>query len=276
MKQPTQAEIDDFCRTVWRYYRTHGRDLPWRRDTRPYYVLVSELMLQQTQVGRVVPKFESFVAEFPNFEVLARAALAEVLRQWLGLGYNRRARFLHAAVRAVVSEHGGALPQERTLLEALPGIGPNTAGAILAYAFNQPAVFIETNIRSVYLHHFFAGEQAVSDKQIAELAGTTLDERHPREWYWALMDYGTFLKTENNNIARSRHYKKQTKFAGSQRQMRGELMRQLSHHPRNLQELADLLPGDLRLEPALQGLLRDGLVEQSGQHFYLTGQGTLR
>ena len=141
-----------------RFLRQQGeelyRDMPWRQDTRPYYVLVSELMLQQTQVDRVIPKFLAFITQFPDEKVLAGALLADVLKQWQGLGYNRRAKFLYESAKAVVVL--GAFPDDEAGLLKLPGVGKNTAGAILAYAYNQPGLFIETNIRAVYIHHFFA------------------------------------------------------------------------------------------------------------------------
>lgn len=276
MNRLSENQRNTFQRQVWQYYRRHGRELPWRTDRRPYAILVSEFMLQQTQVTRVVPKFTLFLTAFPDNQTLAAAPLSEVLRHWLGLGYNRRARFLHLAAQSIERDHGGVVPAERMQLQALPGIGPNTAGAILAYAFQRPEVFIETNIRTVFIHHFYQDQPLVSDAQITELVHQTLDAKRPREWYWALMDYGTQLKAAGNNIARSRQYKKQSRFAGSLRQMRGELMRQLAGQPRSLPEIRRHLSADERLEPALQSLVQDGLVERSGNRFHLTGQTVLR
>lgn len=277
MNKVASAELAVFRAGVWEYYAAHGRAMPWREDTRPYSILVSELMLQQTQVARVIPKFEAFIVAFPSIQSLAQAPLSRVLEQWIGLGYNRRARFLHLAAQAIVQQYGGQVPSERKQLEALPGIGPNTAGAILTYAFNQPVLFIETNIRTVYLHHFFAEEQAVDDKDILALLELTIDVQQPREWYWALMDYGTYLKTTGaNNLARSKHYKKQTAFVGSLRQMRGAIVRQLRTGPLRQNELKREVAGDERFEPALSGLLRDGLVEQHDLCFYLTGHSGVR
>lgn len=247
------------------------RDMPWRRDTRSYYVLVSELMLQQTQVGRVIPKFEAFTARFPDMQSLAVAPLADVLKMWSGLGYNRRAKFLHEAAKQVVAEHGCELPADYELLKQLPGIGPATAGAIMTYAFNQPVVFIETNVRTVYFHYFFAPDEKVSDAQVAPLIEATLDRKRPREFYWALMDYGAWLKQNvKRNIDQSEHYKKQSRFRGSVREMRGEMIRLLGAHDMTRDELQKMLPQDDRFTPALEGLMRDGLVAQSGGKFHLT------
>lgn len=158
------------------------RSMPWREDTRAYYVLVSELMLQQTQVPRVVPKFEAFIERFPNERALAAASLADVLRMWQGLGYNRRAKFLHEAGKMILEEFGGVFPESEADIMRLPGVGKNTAGAIRAYAFNMPSIFVETNVRTVYIHHFFADDFAVDDKQIIELLEATIDRNNPRQF----------------------------------------------------------------------------------------------
>lgn len=183
----------EFQEVVWNYWREHGRQgLPWREEPSAYNVVVSELMLQQTQVERVVPKFLEFTEQFPDFSALASAPLSDVLIAWQGLGYNRRAKYLHELAKAVVRLDG--LPETLEELVKLPGIGKNTAGAILAYAFDQPVVYIETNIRTVYLHHFFADRFDVDDKELLPFIARTLDHSEPRAWYSALMDYGTFLK----------------------------------------------------------------------------------
>ncbi len=237
------------------------RDMPWRADTRAYYVLVSELMLQQTQVGRVVPKFEAFVARFPDERALAEASLAEVLALWQGLGYNRRARYLHEAARMVVCDYGGEMPSTETALCRLPGVGAGTAGAIMAYAFNQPAVFVETNVRTVYLHHFFDDRNDVSDRELLELVAATIDADNPRRFYQNIMDYGTWLKARGvRNISRSRHYRKQSALRGSVRELRGEMVRRLVSGGRDEAEFAQGFADDARYTPALEGLVRDGLV----------------
>jgi A/G-specific adenine glycosylase len=249
----------EFQEVLWQKGRELYRDMPWRRDTRPYYVLVSELMLQQTQVDRVIPKFQAFIAMFPDEQSLARASLADVLKLWQGLGYNRRAKFLHEAAKHIVML--GAFPQDETTLLQLPGVGKNTAGAIRAYAFNKPAIFVETNVRTVYFHHFFADDDTVDDKQIIELVSQTIDREHPREFYQAIMDYGTWLKRQGaGRIQQSKHYKKQSPLKGSLREIRGQIIKHLAAGDMTRQELERSLPADGRFEPALDGLLRDGLV----------------
>lgn len=267
--------LEDFRETVWQYYKNHGRhDLPWRlpeADGRfdPYKILVSEIMLQQTQVGRVIPKYQQFLEQFPSFEALAAAPLDAVLRVWNGLGYNRRAKFLRACAQQVVAERGGELPSTSAQLVKLPGIGPNTAGAILAYALNQPVVFIETNIRTVYIHHFFADQQSISDRLILDLVTQTVPD-NAREWYWALMDYGTFLKQTVGNLnTLSKHYSKQSRFVGSKRQIRGQVLRLLAARPQTANELQNAIP-DERLPVVLAELTTEGFIVQSGMAYQLS------
>lgn len=262
-----------FLETLWAYFAAHGRsDLPWRLsepagEFNPYKIMVSELMLQQTQVTRVVPKYLAFLEQFPTAQALAVASLGDVLRAWQGLGYNRRAKFLWQAAQVV-----SKLDQFPATLEALtklPGIGPNTAGAILAYAYNRPVLFVETNIRTVYIHHFLAGCTSVSDKEVVSLLGQTLDNDSPREFYWALMDYGSHLKlTAGNANKASRHYTKQSRFDGSRRQIRGQIIRLLGQQPHTLGELRVSVVDD-RLEPVLSELLAEGLIRLGGSSYHL-------
>lgn len=262
-----------FKMAVRRYYRRYGRhDLPWRQTTDPYRIFVSEVMLQQTQVPRVIPKYEEFLNSWPSVQALAAASLGNVLRQWQGLGYNRRAKLLHQAARYIQETHGGRFPRRRAELLAIPGVGPYTAGAILAFAFNQPAVMIETNIRTVFLHHFFEDADGVPDALIYPLIERTVDVKDPRHWYAALMDYGSHLKaTIGNQNRRSRHYAKQTPFAGSDRQLRGAIMRELGQRNADQAALHRRLPGfgADRVVAQLAALVREGLVERSGRRYRL-------
>ncbi len=264
-------EYSEFQRLLAQKGEELYRAMPWRDDTRPYYVLVSELMLQQTQVPRVVPKFQAFIAAFPDEVALARASLADVLKLWQGLGYNRRAKFLHAAAQMIVHEYGGQFPREETAILTLPGVGNNTAGAILAYAFNHPSIFVETNIRTVYIHHFFADNFAVDDRQIVELLEATIDRENPRRFYQSLMDYGSWLKAQGvRNTSQSKHYKKQPPLRGSVREVRGHIIKLLSDTSMSEAELRRQLVADDRFATALAGLVRDGLVVVSGSVVHLT------
>jgi A/G-specific adenine glycosylase len=222
------ADRESFVRLIKDYYRAGRRPMPWRDHITPYRVVVSEIMLQQTRVSRVMEKFPEFIRQFPDFPSLHSASLGEVLAAWQGLGYNRRARYLHGIAIRVMEDWNGILPSSPDILQTLPGIGAATAGSITAFAFNTPVVFIETNIRRVFIHHFFADESQVADSRILPIIADTLDTDNPRDWYYALMDYGTWLsgRIENPN-RRSRHYSRQPSFEGSDRQIRGEILRQL-------------------------------------------------
>ena len=262
--------IERFGEFIMEKGRELYRDMPWRRDTRPYYILVSELMLQQTQVERVIPKFENFVEKFPSETDLAKATVADVLMLWQGLGYNRRAKYLLNAAQYIHHKSGGTFPEERQDLLKLPGVGPNTAGAILAYAYNQPAIFIETNVRTVYIHHFFGATEEVTDALITELLEHTIDINNARRFYWALMDYGSWLKRSGvRNVGQSRHYTKQSALHGSLRQMRGRIITALSSGQLAPRSLEQAVVYDERFEPAIDGLLRDELIEFDGSYFRL-------
>ena len=260
----------DFKEIIWEKARELYRDMPWRENTDPYFVLVSELMLQQTQVDRVIPKFHEFMAAFPTIQALAGAPLGDVLTVWSGLGYNRRAKFLHEAAKKTVTDFSGKIPDTLEGLVKLPGVGPNTAGAIMAYSFNKPVVFIETNVRTVYFHHFFEDQALVSDKELKELVSETVDAEHPREWYWALMDYGSYLKKQGvGRIDKSSHYKKQAPLKGSLREVRGMILKQLAIRDTQRDDLRAQLPQDERFEVALQALIFEKMVQVTDDRLHL-------
>lgn len=255
----TLRVMNRFRGIIYDHYHTSGRSFPWRETDDPYAILVSEIMLQQTQTDRVVPKYLAFLKAFPDFRTLAKAPLSEVLTHWQGLGYNRRGKALRDAAQMVVERFGGNLPDSYDDLLTFPGIGPYTAGAVCAFAFDQPVVFMDTNIRRVFIHFFFPDREGVRDSEIVPLLERTLDQKHPRVWYSALMDYGALLKgvesgrksggkgqkkdgkgkkeggkgrkeggkVERNPNRRSAHYTKQSPFEGSDRQIRGAILREL-------------------------------------------------
>lgn len=225
----TPKAIADFRTFIWDFYRTQGRQFPWRNIDDPYKVVLSEVMLQQTQTYRVEPKYHAFLALLPTLHDLAAVDLRTVLSLWQGLGYNRRGKFLHEMAQEIMRNHGGSIPDSPELLVQLPGIGKATASSICAFAFNKPTVFIETNIRAVYIHTFFPGRIDVYDKELLPLIAATVDQHNPREWYYALMDYGVYLKKSLPNPSRkSKHHVKQSAFEGSDRQIRGALIRELT------------------------------------------------
>ncbi len=218
-----------FQKTVWDFYKKNGRNLPWRQTSDPYKILISEIMLQQTQVSRVLIKYQQFIKTFPDFSSLAKAKQSEVLRIWQGLGYNRRALYLQAIGKKIVKDVGKKFDNITVeYLSSLRGIGKNTACAIVVFTFNIPQVFIETNIRRVFIHHFFKDKKNVHDREIIPFITLTLHQKNPREWYFALMDYGAMLgKRVANPNRRSKRYKKQSRFEGSLRQVRGAILKLL-------------------------------------------------
>jgi A/G-specific adenine glycosylase len=249
-----------FRALVWRHYRTHGRhELPWRKTQDLYRILVSEIMLQQTQVERVIPFYKKFIKQFPTAKELATAPLSEVLKSWQGLGYNRRAKMLHAAAKELASRKINTVSE----LEALPGVGPYTARAVAAFAYNEDVIFVETNIRTAIIHHFFPKRKKVSDTEIEKVLSQALSKGESREWYSALMDYGAYLKQSGiSHNAKSKTYAKQSKFAGSLREARGAILREFTQGISSRTRLVGLLGASRKaqMKKALEALITEGLI----------------
>ena len=297
--------VEGFRREVRDFFRVQGRSFPWRETCDPYAVMVSEFMLQQTQTARVTEKYAAWLERFPTVRSVAQAELSDVLSLWNGLGYNRRAKFLHEACKRICTEYGGIIPDDAETLDAIPGIGVYTARAICAFAFGKAEVFVdatgETNIRAVFIHCFFAGGAAdgdgdknggagggagtgrdagaalpaVPDSDILPLVEQTLDVEDPRSWYYALMDYGAHLKkTAANPSRKSASYARQSAFRGSLREARGAILRQLSRQKGGLC-LGDICADEdidtERLEKAAAGLLAEGLIRKEGARYFLGG-----
>ncbi len=262
MSSINSKRISAFRRAVWKYWRENGRHgLAWRKTKNPYRILVSEVMLQQTQVPRVEVKYREFLKAFPSVRALAKASLADVLRIWSGMGYNRRAKYLRDAARIIVEKHGGNVPRDVAALHALPGIGEYTASAVRVFAFNEPDVLIETNIRAACIHHFFPNTPKVRDSVLLVCAKRAAEGQDPREWHAALMDYGAYLKRSGiRNNHKSAHYTRQSKFEGSLRQIRGAILRELA----NERSRRSLIGDRKRIQKALEGLARDGLIVKKG------------
>jgi len=261
---------DRFKKIIGDYYRKHKREMPWRTDISPYAIFISEVMLQQTQVARVLVKYSHFINTFPDFQSLATASTSVLLSVWQGMGYNRRALYLKAAAQIVCLKYNSALPEDSQLLDELPGIGFATACSIGAFAFNKPVVFIETNIRRVFIHHYFNDGIIVADDEIIPHIERTLDRRNPREWYWALMDYGAYLATQIDNPNRkSKHYTKQKKFEGSVREMRGGLLKLLLKKSYTVSELKKMYKGDERLFTALEQLEKEGFIVLEKKKYFI-------
>ncbi len=265
VKKPTLVAIRKFQQEIYRHYCEHGRKMPWRMTYDPYCILVSEIMLQQTQVKRVMGKYEQFTKVFPDFPSLARSPLRMILKEWQGLGYNRRAMALKRIAQKVTKEFHGALPASAETLMTFPGIGKATASSISAFAFHEPTVFIETNIRRVFIHCFFHNKSNIKDTEILPLVEKTLDTSNPREWYYALMDYGVMLKQQYENPnRRSAHYQRQSPFQGSNRQVRGMLIKILTRQScvseREIMEKLQISSDTLKNN--LAQLLKEGFVKR--------------
>ena len=268
----TPQRIRLFQQRIYAYYQKNKRALPWRRTHDPYKIILSELMLQQTQVKRVIEKYRAFLRRFPSIESLARAPLHAILEQWQELGYNRRALALKRLAGIIVDRHGGRIPRKIEVLKTLPGVGAATAGAVCAFAFDRPVVFIETNIRSVFIHFFFRGREAVKDSEILPLIAQTMDAKRPREWYYALMDYGASLKERHPNPnRRSAHYARQSPFEGSRRQVRGKILRVVVAHP-GISEVAlvkEINRDKEMVRHVLEQLREEGFIGKKGRRFFI-------
>lgn len=252
------------------HYRRHRRDLPWRSTRDPWRILVSEVMLQQTQIARVLGRYEEFLRAFPDPPALARAPLARALALWKGLGYNRRCLGLKRAAAMIVERFGGRVPRSVEELERLPGVGPYTARAVAVFAYGRPVALLETNIRRAYLHWFFADRVRVHDRDILPLVERTLDRRRPGEWFNALMDYGSWLagQVENPN-RRSAHHARQARFEGSRRQLRGRVLALLvDGRPRRPAAIArEIGCSGARLAPILGSLAAEGFLVLRGGRY---------
>lgn len=250
-----------FRNKVWDFYNQNKRDFAWRKTTDPYKIVVSEMMLQQTQIGRVIEKYAVFLKAFPTVSHLAKAPTSDVLRVWQGLGYNRRALYLKRTAEILCEKHNGTFPRLKSDLVNLPGVGINTAGAVIAFAYNQPVIFIETNIRRVFIHEFFREKEKVSDQEIYPLIEATIDTKNPRDYYYSLMDYGAYLgKTIVNPNRRSETYSKQSIFEGSRRQVRGIILKLLVEKPLTDKILAKQFENSKFYDEALKQLEKEGFI----------------
>jgi len=257
-----------FRQEIYHYYHTHARRFPWRETRNPYHILVSEIMLQQTQTTRVMEKYAEFIDTFPNFECLARASVRDILKVWRGLGYNRRALSLKKLAERIVREYKGDLPSRVSELVTLPGIGKATAAAIAAFAFDQPSDLLETNIRRVFIHFFFQDKIGVRDSEILPLIRCTCDTSNPKEWYYALMDYGAMLKQRYPNPnQRSAHYRRQSRFEDSDRQIRGMILRTLimEPHMQEYQIIRKLGKKSQRVRKNIIQLEMEGFIRRKGK-----------
>lgn len=276
-KSKLPLKIQKFQKTILNWYKTHNRDyLPWRQTRNPYHILVSEVMLQQTQVSRVLQKYPEFLKEFPTIHDLASTPLEKILRMWQGMGYNRRALYLKRSAGEVVKSYGGKIPSDPALLQKLPGIGNYTSGAIASFAFDKPVVFLDTNIRKVLIHFFFSkSKKKIADKEILAAADKTFYKRNPRTWHYALMDYGALeLAGTKGNLEKAKAYHKQSPFYGSTRYFRSKIVRHLLERPLKQEALMNILKEDRFFSPQidismlLEKLQKERLIIKSNNQQY--------
>ncbi len=269
------AGVRAFQQLIRSHYQAAARPMPWRDTRDPYRILLSEIMLQQTQVERVLSKYAEFLGEFPTLAALAAAPLADVLRVWQGLGYNRRAIALKNCAVEIMIRCDGRFPATAAELESLPGIGHYTARAVALFAFGVVEPFIETNIRTVFIHTFFPGRDQVSDREIMPLVEQTIDHDNPREWYYALMDYGVMLKRGRHNPGRrSAHHTRQSPFKGSNRQLRSRILRAImAQAGMSAEALAGQLDSDLlAVERNLEAMSQEGFLQKTSLGYGIAGE----
>jgi A/G-specific adenine glycosylase len=264
MKKLDSNKIEAFQKKIWHFFSIHNRLFPWRETENSYAILVSEIMLQQTQTERVIPKYEEFLSAFPTFKKLARAPFNEVLKIWNGLGYNRRAKAVHECAKIVVDKYKGILPSREEDILQLPGVGEYTCNALQAFVYHRPVIVLETNIRTVYLHEWFQRtRRKIHDKEIKQLIAQTLSPDNPREWYYALMDYGASIKTQYPDInSKSFHYKKQSPFKGSIREIRGKVLKHLLHYEVLTVEQLSVYIKDGRVSEVIRSMEREDLIKR--------------
>ena len=275
----SQDAIARFKETVLAYGAEQYRDLPWRNTFDPYAILLSEVMLQQTQVARVAERWERWLEAFPTVADLAHAPLPPVLELWQGMGYNRRALNLKRAAEIICTEHAGGVPCEKAALLSLPGVGPSTAAGVRVFAFCMPDMYLETNVRAVFIHEFFPSQEQVHDKELVPLVEQTCpQDESVRAWYYALLDYGAYLKkTLPNPSRRSSQYTRQSKFEGSHRQKRAYLLRRVLEGSFSTEELADDLArheGGAGREATTLEQTQAILVELENEGFMMQRDGT--
>lgn len=270
-KPHARCGVTFFQSQILHWYKKNKRDdLPWRytnnRHVSAYEILISEIMLQQTQVSRVLDKFPKFLHAFPTINHLAEAPLKNVLKEWQGMGYNRRALYLQQCAQKIIMEFDGHIPSDAVLLKTLPGIGPYTAGAVSCFAFNTQSIFLDTNIRKFFIYHFFtracnAGKK-ISDAEILPIAERLFYKKNPRIWNYALMDYGALvLSGKPELLSTAKNYHKQSPFLGSNRFFRSQIVQYLLKHKQaSFDELQQTSPRDISL--ILTSLSKEGLIHE--------------
>lgn len=267
----SKKKISTIQTTVLDWYKTNKRNLPWRSTRDPYHILVSEIMLQQTQVSRVIPKYEEFLKRFPTVGKLASVSSAEVIRAWKGLGYNRRALNLQRAARVIVGEHNGKVPSDLEALRELPGIGRYTAGAIRNFASGIDTPAVDTNVKQ-FLDHFVPASAARTENDYYDLAEQLMPEGKAREWLHAVMDYSALVLKSNKVTGSTLRVepRKSEPFVGSNRYLRGRIIDRLRDQAQTASALfaAIAKPIDVeqgRFQALVTALQSEGFLTRKGR-----------
>lgn len=272
--RPTTRQIDTFQQKIFTWWKSHKRDLPWRHTRDAYKIFVSEVMLQQTQVSRALPKYEEFLHAFPDVSALARASVADVLRVWKGMGYNRRALYMREAAKSVVAYHKGQFPTNEHDLCALSGLGRYTARAILVFAYEQDVAMVDTNIRQILVHEFFS-DVPQKERIIEETADLVLPRGKSWDWHQALMDYGALeLKNERPKVKKKSATVKRIPFRQTDRFFRGRIVDSLREKKMRSSDLIDSHVRLYRTKPEslariIGKLKEDGLIEETNGYLTL-------
>ncbi len=270
MSRITKRRIAQFQKKILSFYAEKKRDLPWRRTTDPYAILLSEIMLQQTQVDRVVAYYKRWLEKWPTIRDLAGASRAEVFREWLGLGYNNRAKNLHEAAKIISEKYKGNVLAALEHYGELPGIGPYTAAAVHIFSANKGLITVDTNIRRILIHEFRLDEK-IADRELREIAGKCLPPGKSRDWHNALMDYGAMFLTSRKTGIRPKT--RQLQFEGSDRQVRSRILRHLLNGKDcSLGELRKIAGCDAKqLRRIVEGMAKDGIIGQRNGNYRVEG-----
>ncbi len=266
----SDADLQGFQKKILAFYQQHKRDLPWRKTTDPYPILVSEFMLQQTQVSRVIEYYTRWIDNWPTVQSLANSAYKNVLTAWMGLGYNRRAMYLHKTAQIIVHEFDGDVLKAVKQFDKLPGIGPYTSKAVQIFSANADIATVDTNIRRIFIKEFQLPE-SISDKALFKIAEKCLPKERSRDWHNALMDYGALYLTSKKTGIKPKT--QQSRFQGSDRQIRGQILRLLLKETQSLYQIQDQLDVDInRLSIILEKMKKEKTIDKKNDSYLLPGQ----
>ncbi len=267
ISSPSEEDIHNFHQKIFQFYKKHKRDLPWRKTTDPYKILVSEFMLQQTQVSRVIEYYTTWIKKWPTIQKLANEQYKNVLQAWMGLGYNRRAMYLHNTAKVIVEEFQGDIITAIKQFEKLPGIGLYTSKAVQIFAENADIATVDTNIRRIFINEFKIKE-TLSDKELFQIAKRCLPQGRSRDWHNALMDYGAMFLTSRKTGIKPKT--QQSRFKGSDRQIRGKILRMLLTENQTEYQLNQQLRIDAeRLSEILNKMLIEKTVSKTKTYYHV-------